>query len=296
MKSIYIIGDNLPEVWEKAVLTCWNEGTEFETQYDKENDSPSKDVTAMLHVKYPLSEPRIHRAFPGGLKDLEKYRSEILYGVHDSWIAPQEGKWQYTYHQRLFEYSLPYPKIKVHHGDVELGCLPHPINQIQKCIEMLKGCGFTRRAQAITWKVWEDLNIHDPACLQRMFFRVESQNNQNPKLNMNVHMRSNDAYKAAFMNMYAFIELQKYVAEQVGVEVGEYIHIADSFHIYGSYFNEFEGFLKMTQKREFKERVWSNNFGIPMFIEACEELLAEENMPDKPKNDILERKKYLLSL
>jgi thymidylate synthase len=37
--------------------------------------------------------------------------------------------------------------------------------------------------------------------------------------------------------------------------VGRYCHIADSYHIYGSYFNEFEGrFLKALQKRTFEER------------------------------------------
>ena len=57
------------------------------------------------------------------------------------------------------------------------------------------------------------------------------------------------------MNMYAFTELQAMMAGQLGVPPGEYIHIADSFHIYGSYFKEFEGrFLGMLQKRSFEQR------------------------------------------
>ena len=257
MKTIHVVEKTLPAAWEKAVLLCWEQGVRFPTQYDKPGDPNSRDVTAMIHVTEPMSQPRIHRAFPGGLEDLEKYRAEVVYGVHDHWIAPEDGKWEYTYHQRLFEYDPPWADGK-------------KINQIKACIEMLKDCGYTRRAQAVTWKAWEDLGIYDPACLQRLWFRIESN-----KLNMNIHMRSNDAYKAAFMNMYAFTELQAYVAARVGIEMGEYCHIADSFHIYGSYFDEFSGFLKIIENRPAEARVWDSGFALDTFVAGCDERLAE---------------------
>ena len=275
MKTIHVVDKTLPMAWERAVLACWEQGERFPTQYDRPDDPNSRDVTAMIHVTDPMSEPRLHRAFPGGLDDLEKYRAEVVFGVHDHWIAPEEGKWEYTYHERLFEYDPPWPS-----GE--------RINQIDKCIALLKECSFTRRAQAVTWKAWEDLGIHDPACLQRLWFRV-----QDGRLNMNIHMRSNDAFKAAFMNMYAFTELQAGVAERVGVEVGEYIHIADSFHIYGSYFDEFEGFLKTVQNRKPQDRVWDSQFAREMFIEGCDVLLAEADMPADKKQLVRARKKEL---
>lgn len=270
MKSIYVHEKTLPMAWEKAVLACYAEGDRYPTQYDKPGDPNSRDVIALIHVTEPMSDPRIHRAFPGGLEDLEKYRAEVLYGVHDHWIAPQEGKWEYTYHERLFAYDVP--------------GIPERIDQIAGCVKLLKQCGFTRRAQAVTWKAWADLGIHDPACLQRMYFRV-----QDGRLNMHVHMRSNDAFKAAFMNMYAFVELQVDVARQVGVPVGEYCHIVDSFHIYGSYFSEFEGFLKMVGARSPEQRVWPWSQGLPMFIEGCNTLLAEEDMPEPMKGVVRKR-------
>ena len=275
MKTIHVIVKTLPMAWEKAVIACWQQGESFPTQYDRPEDPNSRDVTAMIHVTKPMSEPRIHRAFPGGLEDLEKYRAEVVHGVHDHWIAPEEGKWEYTYHERLFEYDPPWAS-----GE--------KINQIEKCIEMLKSCGFTRRAQAVTWKAWEDLGIHDPACLQRMWFRI-----QHGKLNMSVHMRSNDAYKAAFMNMHAFVELQSLVAARVGVEVGEYCHIADSFHIYGSYFDEFEGFLKTVENRRPEDRVWDSTFALEMFVEGCDALLAEDDMLADKKELVTARRKEL---
>lgn len=290
MKSIHIVEDTLPVAWEKAVLACWEEGENFPTEYDKESDPNSRDVTALIHVKNPMAEPRIHRAFPGGLHDLEKYRSEVMYGVHNHWIDPKAGKWEYTYHERLFEYDVAEvvtttPKSGITYPFTHI-CTQY--DQIQKCIEMIKACPFTRRAQAVTWKVWEDLGISDPTCLQRIWVRC-----QDGKMHMNVHMRSNDAFKAAFMNMHAFTELQAYMAAEAGYEMGEYIHIADSFHIYGSYFEDFKGFLNIVDKREPEDRVFTTEEANFFFIDGCNELLAEEDMPEKKKEIVRERKAYL---
>ena len=78
---------------------------------------------------------------------------------------------------------------------------------------------------------------------------------------MNVRFRSNDAYKAAFMNIFALVQLQRKIAENVSAQIGKqvvpgrYCHLADSYHIYGSYFREFEGrFLGALNKRTFAQR------------------------------------------
>jgi len=274
MKSIHIVEKSLPMAWERAVLETWQNGDCFPTEYDHPGDPESRDVTAVIHVTDPFSEPRIHRAFPGGLDDLEKYRSEVLYGVHNHWIDPDEGKWEYTYHERLFEYDVPGKGI---------------FDQIDALTEKLKSAGHTRRAQAVTWQVWNDTNIDDPACLQRFWFRISGD-----KLHMNAHMRSNDAFKAAFMNMYAFTELQATVAKAVGVTPGNYIHIADSFHIYGSYFSEFEAFCKTVESRNEEDRVYSTDFANDFFIDGCDILLAEDDMPAEKKALVEKRKTELL--
>ncbi len=257
MKSIRVEARTLPEAWETAVCRCWQEGARFKTQYDKPGDPESRDVACMIHVTEPFAEPRIHKAFPGGLEDLEVYRAEVLYGVHDHWIAPEEGKWEYTYHERLFAYKVPGRQ---------------PIDQIAEVVRLLRETPHTRRAQAVTWQAWQDLGIHDPACLQRMWFRVEE-----GRLNLVIHIRSNDAFKAAFMNMFAFTELQREVAGTLGVGLGEYMHVADSFHIYGSYFKEFEGFLKMIGARP--DRYFTSEFARPVFEDGARRLLAEKDLP-----------------
>jgi thymidylate synthase len=82
-----------------------------------------------------------------------------------------------------------------------------------------------------------------------------------PVLSMNVRFRSNDAYKAAFMNIFALVEMQRRIAARVSelsgrkVEAGRYCHMADSYHLYGSYFREFEArFLGAMTKRTFEQR------------------------------------------
>lgn len=278
MKSIHIVEDTLPVAWEKAVLACWEQGDNFPTEYDKDGDPNSRDVTALIHVKNPMAEPRIHKALPGGLHDLEKYRSEMLYGVHDYFMDDKSNpeRWKYTYYQRLFGYETQA-------GDL--------INQINKCVEMLKKCGYTRRAQAITWQPWKDLGISDPPCLQSLLFRIEEE-----KLNMNVRFRSNDLYKAAFFNAHVLVELQKDVANQVGVEIGELMWVSESMHIYGSYFDEVKSFINRINKTNQKDRVWDTEVAIPFFIDGCIDLLSEGKMPENKKQLVRERKNYLESL
>jgi thymidylate synthase len=264
--TLHVSGRTLPEAWEKAVLACWHDGAAIRTEYDKPGDPPSKDCTMMWTVDDPFAEPRIHRAFPGGLEDLEVYRQEVVEGVHDHWICPEEGKWTYTYHKRLFSYEIE--------GEA--------VDQISAIVDKLARAGHSRRAQAITWNPKLDPPTDDPPCLQRVWCRILEDGAGTPVLNMNCHWRSRDAYKAAYMNVFALTDLQRVIAGRVAaktgrsVSVGRYADLVDSFHIYGSYFREFEGFLKMVEKRSFEERTWPSAYAEPMFEEARERLRKEK--------------------
>ncbi|MFB3896784.1 MAG: thymidylate synthase [bacterium] len=259
-------GETLPEAWEKAVLACWNQGIAIKTEYDKPEDPPSRDCTMVMVCLDPFKEPRIHRSFPAGLEDLEIYRQEVVNGVHDHWIKPEEGKWTYTYHERLFNYKIQ--------GQV--------INQIDYIVKKLSETGYSRRAQAITWNVLTDPPTEDPPCLQRVWCRILPDEQGTLVLNMNTHWRSRDGYKAAFMNIFALTDLQKQIAERISkkikhlVKVGRYVDIADSFHIYGSYFSDFDRFLKTVKTRSFEERTWDSEFAEPMFEDGRKRLEEEK--------------------
>jgi thymidylate synthase len=247
-------GRCLAEAWEKSLVALYRDGCDVRTEYDKPDDPPSKDCTMTIVVRDPLAEPRIHKDFPGGLEDLQEYVMEVLDGIKDHCVRrsaddPNDTRWEYTYHQRLFGYSVP--------------GLDQTYDQIELIAGRLARAPHTRRAQAITWKVWEDNFCYDPACLQSIWCRLLPGADDGWVLNTNVRFRSNDAYKAAFMNMFALAQLQVRIAERITalsgqqVELGRYVHQADSYHIYGAYFEEFEKrFLRALETRTFEQRTF----------------------------------------
>jgi thymidylate synthase len=99
---------------------------------------------------------------------------------------------------------------------------------------------------------------------------------------MNTHWRSRDAYKAAFMNIFALTDLQRAIAEEVSikisktVKVGRYVDMADSYHIYGSYFDQFKGFLETLEKKTFEERTFLSSFAESFFKEAKFKIQSEK--------------------
>ncbi len=242
-------GDCIARAWENALVTLYNSGCDIKTQYDKPDDPPSKDATMIITVHDPLAEPMIHRDLPGGFEELQEYVMEVCEGIKDHCVRdpedPNDTRWEYTYHQRLFKYEVP---------------TLDPTDQIERICRQLAETPFTRRAQAITWKVWEDNACYDPACLQSVWCRI-TQHEDERVLSMNVRFRSNDAYKAAFMNIFALVQLQQKIARRISelsgtpVQPGRYCHMADSFHIYGFNLAEFEGrFLGAIEKRTFQQR------------------------------------------
>lgn len=244
-------GDSIARAWENSLIELYRNGCSISTQYDTPDDPPSRDATMLLTVLDPLAEPMVHRDFPGGPADLQEYVMEVCEGIKDHLVRrpddPTDTRWEYTYHQRLFRYTIPSPS--------------HPVlDQIDTMCRKLAEAPHTRRAQSVTWKVWEDNECYDPPCLQSIWCRIIEEE-ADMVLSMNVRFRSNDAYKAAFMNIFALVQLQKLVAQSVSarlgrrVRLGRYCHLADSYHIYGSVLREFEGrFLGALEKRTFEQR------------------------------------------
>ncbi|MCX6705049.1 MAG: thymidylate synthase, partial [Candidatus Woesebacteria bacterium] len=143
---------------------------------------------------------------------------------------------------------------------------------------------YSRRAQAITWVPQVDQPDPEPPCLQRIWCRL-AKNESGYLLEMNTHWRSNDAFKAAFMNTFALTELQKVIAGEIGkrmgkeVGVGRYVGMMDSFHIYGSYErrNEIATFISQVEKMPFERRTArTDNPLIMKEFEKAKKKLAEE--------------------
>jgi len=270
---LMVEAEGLAEAWEQSLIELYKDGCEIETEYDKPGDPPSKDCSMTIVIRNPLAEPMIHRDLPGGLEDLQEYCMEVLDGIKDHCVRdteadPNDTRWEYTYHQRLFTYAVPSHEKE--------------IDQIELVAQKLAATPHTRRAQAITWKVWEDNDCYDPACLQSIWCRLLQAEDGDWFLNTNIRFRSNDAYKAALMNMFAFIQLQKKIADRIAelsgktVRLGRYVHQADSYHLYGSYFGEFEDrFLKGLDSRTFEERTFRYEDMKPIMDEAIPGILEK---------------------
>ena len=272
---LFINEETIPRAYEKAIKEVWDKGISLKTEYDRPGDPPSKDATVMIVVRNPFGQPRFHRSFADGLGGLAEYVQEVVHGAHDYWVKPLEeilkGKeskdthWTYTYHGRLFEYHIE----------------DRIINQIDYMINKLSQSGYTRRAQAITWNPRLDPPTDDPPCLQRVWGRLCEDGQGGYIFNMNTHWRSRDLFKAWFENVIAITTLMKKIAESISnklgkpVRLGRYMDVADSMHIYGSYFREIEGdpergiksFFETLESRTFEQRTWDSDFIKPFFID-----------------------------
>jgi len=170
-----------------------------------------RECSICINVEQPLQEPRISKLMFGGPYDLERYCQEMLDGVLD--FEVETGNWVYTYHARFAPY-------------------------LQNCIDLLKKDHSSRRAIIAIRDNDVDFFTDDPACLQSIAYYIRE-----GKLDCHVLFRSNDAAKAAFMNMFALVKLQEYVAEQVGVPVGTYQHVAFNYHVYERDNDLLEGYI-----------------------------------------------------
>ncbi len=135
---------------------------------------------------------------------------------------------------------------------IPIGILDFPrINQIEYIIQKLREKPYSRRAQAITWRPLVDPYHVDPPCLQRIYMRIKE-----GKLIMQTTWRSRDLFRAWEANVNGMIRIQKYVADQLGVDIGHYLDFSNSLHIYGNTISEVKDMLnRMKNKGELPEEI-----------------------------------------
>ncbi len=218
---VYVEGDVLPEVWERAVVEVYKRGVLIDSEYGQK----CKEATAVLIVRKPLEEPRVHVAGILDFKSLFEYIDEVLEGISD-WRIGKD--WHYTYHERLRAY-------KAGHGEV--------VDQIAYILEKLKKVPYSRRAVAITWQPWRDEWVDSPPCLQFVQARVIK-----GRLHLWTFWRSRDLFKAWFYNAFAMSEMMRYMAKELGVEVGIYYDMSTSLHIYERDFEQVEKLVRLVKE------------------------------------------------
>jgi thymidylate synthase len=273
---IPVEGKTIAETYEKALVALYNQGVRFKTQYDKPGDPLSLDCTMNMTIREPLTDPMIHKAFPGGFADLREYVYELR-GYKDSWIKNindlADTRWEYTYHGRLKRYG----RWKERVGETSRLEGPFEVDQIEWVIGKLVEQPFTRQAQMITWMPNLDTHCFDPPCLQSLWYRIQEDDDGVWWLNCNVRFRSNDAWGANFMNLFGFIQFNKeIIADEIARRSGREVRLArlnwqaDSFHIYGKDIAQAKALLfDRMESMTFEER--SYNFFDPLIQEMYHE-------------------------
>lgn len=233
-----VIGRSLPETYHKALDILMSFGKNVMC-YDYNEMTIELPMTMV--ITHPFEEPMISKIFPGGHSDLQQYIMEICDGIFDFKVGDGPTAWEYTYHQRMIK-----------------------DNQIDFVINELKKNPNSRRAIINIRDNEVDQNTTHPACLQHIQFMIRKN-----KLEMYVTMRSNDAFRATFMNAIGFIFLQKQIADELGIEVGKYEHRANSFHVYEKNFEAFEKAVHKIRTEKHSELVYN-------YEDFYKELMEEE--------------------
>ena len=109
----------------------------------------------------------------------------------------------------------------------------HGFNQIKKVIELLRKDPTSRRALInINTPNKNVIETKDEPCTIALQFLI-----RNNKLNCTAMMRSNDIWFGFPYDVAFFTELQKYIANQLNIDCGEYTHFATSLHAYEKDYN-----------------------------------------------------------
>ncbi len=215
MREVIVTGRTLPEAYHAALKALYDAG---EICPCPDYNTNQKELSMTFCVLEPLAEPMISKLSLASPRELEQYRQEILDGILDFEI--ERGNWAYTYHSRMAE-------------------------QIPFILCELRRNPDSRRAviDVRDWRHDAAEGNENPACLQHLQFFIRDN-----KLHLKVLFRSNDACKAAFMNAFALIMLQKRIADELGVKVGTYTHRANSFHCYEKDFAMLDGYVRRIER------------------------------------------------
>ncbi len=229
------------EAWEKAVRSMMTLG------YNRFVKAPeyqtwTKDSPMFITVRDALAEPRLSSKAPITLDMAREYSRNLINGMPKE----KENSFDYTYFSRLRHYPdcavrAGIPAITDEHETrkyirrVSQGkCVLQRIDQVEKAIEIFKRDPSRRTVVMHTWIPMRDLAKFTPErrdtsspCVVLIHPQLVEE-----KLHFNVVMKTNDLFNAWPGNAYAFTELQRMMAERLGVSAGHYTHFSVAMQIY----------------------------------------------------------------
>ena len=190
----------IAEAWKKSILSILNHYKTTGDTVITERDTTSIEVENMImRIDKPLQEPRRSNFHPNP-EYLETYLNNTL-----------NFKYQQDVHSRMV--CTEYENTS--------------INQLEEAVKRLKNKWYTSKAIITVWDPYVDLHSDHPPCTCLVQFYIRKN-----KLNMTSYFRSNDAWLCSLGDMIALTNLQNQIANEIGIDIGTYTHIACFYHIY----------------------------------------------------------------
>lgn len=218
-------GRTVNDVWEKAFDALQTQAAEGFTDSSRDGSVVGEYLDAVFHVEDPTRNiiTNKYRKMPMryAVGELAWYLSGSN-RVDD--IAQFAKKWAEISDDGLTNNSAYGHRIYTRFG----------FDQWEYVKNLIRKDHNTRQA-VIHIKDASNAPTKDTPCTVYLQFFL-----RNNRLNLSVHMRSNDIWMGVPYDMFSFCFLQMKMAMELGVEIGEYTHYAGSLHLYKRDFDSFQ--------------------------------------------------------
>lgn len=225
MKCHLVKARDIPDAWFQLIDLCYKHGRDYRVGLGSfagvENRRELDHIT--VHITNPESRPLlpeipdwygIPNPVPEGMAYVDRYLPYIL----TDHVEPGE---QYTYGQRLFSPM----DIQVNGEKVS-----SVRSQVDEVIDKFKQSYETNQC-CMSISCPQDIQLQHPPCLRSIDCRIYG---DSEKLHFIMYFRSWDLWSGFPANLAALVSLQEWMAEQIGVETGEFICSSKGLHMYGS--------------------------------------------------------------
>ncbi len=268
---MYIEGEGFSNVYKKMCIYLLENGEKSSPR----NMNTQEVEGAIIKVKNPRS--RILN---------NKLRKVSIPFAIGEWLWHMEGRDDLE----MIQYYAPSYDKYSDDGKILNGAYgPRIKRSLLKIVEILKEDPDSRRAVVpIYGKEDAGLDSKDIPCTIGFQFLI-----RNNKLDMIVNMRSNDIFLGFPYDTFNFTMWQEYVACKLNVEIGTYIHIANSLHFY-------EKDREKIVKASLAEEVEENEMEAMPIDDIENQLLIlyeiEEKIRNKKEYDSNKQNEYFLKL
>ena len=218
---------DINDAWFQCISSIIDVGFKYEIQHGSyvgqtrmEFDWVTIRIKKAYKEPYDLMLPDIPAHFNIPNPVTEGYVEQYLPYLMTDHIEPTE---QYTYGSRICHVENRH--LKIANGHTVYDTIP--LNQIDHWIKVLKETPHTNQA-ILQIAQPSDCLLEDPPCLRHIDMRVKD-----GKLIFYPYFRSWDLWGGFPANLAGIAVLQKSMADEIGIEIGEIIASSKGLHIYG---------------------------------------------------------------